>query len=87
LSNIAHDVFPRSKVEISMGDQGGFKLSGPSWEITLSRERQVTGAGQIPVDSYRLFAEVLSELLGFALIELDGVEVDDGRVPWNEGLD
>ncbi len=70
-----------------MGDQGGFKVTGPDWEITLSRERQVTGAGQIPVDSYRLFAEGLSELLGFALIELDGVEVDDGRVPWNEGLD
>ena len=47
----------------------------------------MAGAGQIPVDSYRLFAEVLSELLGFALIEHDGVEVDDGRVPWNEGLD
>ena len=87
LSNIAHDVFPRSKVEISMGDQGGFKLSGPDWEITLSREREVTGAGQISVDSYRLFAERLSEWLGFDLTELDGVEIDDGGSPWSEGLD
>ena len=87
LSNIAHDVFPRSKVEISMGDQGGFKLTGPDWEITLSREREVNGAGQLSVDSYRLFAEGLSEWLGFDLTELDGVEIDDGRSPWSEGLD
>jgi len=87
LSNIALDVFPRSKVEISMGDQGGFKLTGPNWEITLSREREATGAGQIPVDSYRLFAAGLSEWLGFDLTELDGVEIDDGRSPWSEGLD
>ena len=87
LSNIAHDVLPRSKVEISMGDQGGFKLTGPNWEITLSRERQVNGAGQISVDSYRLFAEGLSKWLGFDLTELVGVEVDGGRSPWNEGLD
>ena len=87
LSNIALDVFPRSKVEISMGDQGGFKLTGPNWEITLSREREVTGAGQIPVDSYRLFAAGLSEWLGFDLTELDAVEIDDGRSPWSEGLD
>jgi hypothetical protein len=87
LSSVAHDVFPRTKVEISMGDQGGFKLTGPNWEITLSRERQVNGAGQISVDSYRLFAEGLSEWLGFDLTELDGVEIDDGRSPWNEGLD
>ena len=70
-----------------MGDQGGFKLSGPDWEITLSREREVTGAGQISVDSYRLFAERLSEWLGFDLTELDGVEIDDGGSPWSEGLD
>ncbi|MCF7779353.1 hypothetical protein GLP59_17235 [Sulfitobacter sp. M220] len=87
LYNIALDVFPRSKVDISMGDQGGFKLTGPDWEITLSRERQVTGAGQLSVDSYRLFAEGLSEWLGFDLTELDGVEIDDGRSPWSEGLD
>lgn len=87
LSNIALDVFPRSKVEISMRDQGGFKLTGPNWEITLSREREVTGAGQIPVDSYRLFAAGLSEWLGFGLTELDAVEIDDGRSPWSEGLD
>jgi len=70
-----------------MGDQGGFKLTGPNWEITLSREREATGAGQIPVDSYRLFAAGLSEWLGFDLTELDGVEIDDGRSPWSEGLD
>ncbi|MGR3598862.1 MAG: hypothetical protein ACU0FH_00415 [Heliomarina sp.] len=87
LSNIAHDVFPRSKVEISMGYQGGFKLTGPDWEITLSRERQVTGAGQLSVDSYRLFVDGLTDWLGFASIELDGVEVDDGSSPWSEGLD
>ena len=87
LSNIAYDVFPRSKVEISMGDQGGFKLSGPSWEITLSLERQVTGAGQLSIGSYGLFVDGLTDWLGVALIELDGVEVDDGRVPGGEGLD
>lgn len=87
LSNIALDVFPRSKVEISMGDQGGFKLTGPNWEITLSHERELNGAGQLSVDSYRLFAEGLSEWLGFDLTELDGVEIDDGRSPWSEGLD
>ena len=70
-----------------MGDQCGFKVTGPDWEITLSRERQVTGAGQLSVDSYGLFVDGLTDWLGFALIELDGVEVDDGRVPWNEGLD
>lgn len=70
-----------------MGDQGGFKVTGPDWEIMLSRERQVAGARQIPVDSYRLFAEGLSKWLGFDLTELVGVEVDGGRSPWNEGLD
>ena len=70
-----------------MGDQGGFKLTGPDWVITISREREVTGAGQLSVDSYRLFAEGLSEWFGFVLVEIDGVEVDDGRSPWNEDLD
>lgn len=87
LSSVAHNVFPRTKVEISMGDQGGFKLTGPDWVITISREREVTGAGQLSVDSYRLFAEGLSEWFGFVLVEIDGVEVDDGRSPWNEDLD
>lgn len=78
MSQAAGEIFPQAKVTISMGHWGGFKLAGADWQIILSRGGGVAGAGQVPVQSYHLFVEILSERLAIPLIPSDPVDTEHG---------
>jgi len=78
MSQAACEIFPQAKVTISMGHWGDFKLAGADWQIILSRGGEVAGAGQVPVQSYHLFVERLSERLAIPLIPSDPVDADHG---------
>ena len=78
MSQAACEIFPQAKVTISMAYRGDFRLAGADWQIILSRSGEVAGAGQVPMQSYHLFVERLSERLSIPLIPSDPVDAEHG---------
>ena len=69
MSVTAGRVLPASKIDISMGHQGGFKVAGPDWEVAISRGREVSGAGKLSARSYHLFIDGMVGQLGTPFME------------------